>query len=79
MFQQLQLWILRRIIRNIVSGGFDKHIQVASIYKEVRDACREEFYEDNQPTIDGFTKDCFKIAESTAHWEDKQRILGKLV
>jgi hypothetical protein len=50
----IKLWLLERIIREMVVQGFDHQRNVVKIYYIVAESCRDEFTEDNKPTLDSF-------------------------
>lgn len=44
-------WFLRRIIKKQVRQDYDHNEKITDIYREIRIACENEFYEDNLVTM----------------------------
>ena len=61
----LDRWLLKRIARKLVVQGYDHHMRIAEYYKIMEDAARNEFTEDNEPTLKAFLTDCFNQREDT--------------
>lgn len=53
---------MRRIIRREVRQGHDHDRRITNLYRMVRKAAREEFYEDNDPTLNQFLTECFEAS-----------------
>jgi uridine kinase len=58
---KLQKWLLRRIARRVVIQGSHKR-RIIEFYSILIEAAREEFVEDNKPTLDGFLEECHSEA-----------------
>jgi len=58
---RFELWILKGIIRKTVRQG-DHYGRITAFYKLVADAARQEFTEDNKPTLDQLLKECHSEA-----------------
>ena len=56
-------WFLRRIIAKAVTQGPDHASNVIDIYRLVYSACRHEFAEDNNVTINDFLAECFRASK----------------
>ena len=48
----IERWILARMLKRDVRQGFDHANNIKGIFGMVRDACENEFTEDNQATLD---------------------------
>jgi len=44
-------WMMKRIIKREVRQGFDHPKKIVDLYKMIRVACENEFYEDNTVTM----------------------------
>ena len=44
-------WFLKRVYKREVRQGYDHPERIKNLYNMINDACRDEFYEDNLPTI----------------------------
>jgi hypothetical protein len=44
-------WFLRRIIKKQVRQDYDHNEKITDLYREIRIACENEFYEDNLVTM----------------------------
>lgn len=53
-------WIIERVLYRIVVQGPNHQQNVTGFYKLVADAARNEFTEDNKPTLDHFLTECHK-------------------
>ncbi len=54
-------WLLKRIAKDVVVQG--NHVKrVEEFNKILIDAAREQFTEDNKPTVDMFLRTCFELA-----------------
>ena len=56
---KLEQWLVKRIIRKEVVQGYDHDKRITGLYRMVKDACREEFNEDNDPTLHSALTDWF--------------------
>lgn len=52
---KLELWFMKRIIRRQVLQGNHRR-RIFNMYAIIIDAARDEFTEDNKPTLDEFLK-----------------------
>lgn len=57
----LQRWFLKRITREVVRQG-NHRSRIIEFYRLLVDAAREEFTEDNKPTLDCFLEECHREA-----------------
>jgi hypothetical protein len=55
-------WILKRIAKAIVVQGFNHQNFITEYYKILIDAARNEFTEDNKPTLDGLLRELHEKA-----------------
>jgi len=58
----VELWLVKRIIKREVIQGFDHDRRIFRLYLMIIDACRDEFSEDNKPTLDGFLEEIHQDA-----------------
>lgn len=56
---RLENWLFKRIVRKQVIQGSHKH-KIIKMFSVIIDYAREEFTEDNTPTLDSFIYKCFK-------------------
>ena len=54
---KFQKWMLTKIAKKIVIQGAHRS-RIIEFYSIVVDAARDEFREDNKPTLDSFLKEC---------------------
>ncbi len=57
-----QLFILKWIAKKIVIQSYDHKYNIIDYYRVLNDAARDEFREDNKPTLDDFLSECHKIS-----------------
>jgi len=57
---RFERWFMRRVIVHEVRQGFDHDKRIIALYQMVRDACEQEFYEDNMPTLNSFLAESFE-------------------
>jgi len=55
---KIEEWFLKRIVRKITIQGSHRQ-QMLYVFKKIVDEAREEFTEDNVPTLNYFLQDCF--------------------
>ena len=48
---KFEVWMMKRIIKREVRQGFDHPKKIVDLYKMIRVACENEFYEDNTVTM----------------------------
>lgn len=48
---KLETWLLTRIIRREVRQDYDHPEKITNLYRMINTACRDEFTEDNIPTL----------------------------
>ena len=53
-------WFLKRIIKREVQQGYTHDLMIMALYSMIRQACVEEFTEDNAPTMDAFLSELFE-------------------
>jgi hypothetical protein len=61
---RFEKWFVARIIRREVKQGSMHLTNITGIYQMVREACIEEFYEDNAVTLDATLRECFIAASA---------------
>lgn len=57
---KLEQWILRRILRKEVRQDYDHDKKISNLYSMIREACAEEFTEDNEVTRDDYLRQWFE-------------------
>lgn len=62
---RIESWVFKRILRKQVTQGYDHDKRISNIYAMVREACEQEFYEDNAPTLDANLREWFERAQKT--------------
>ena len=55
-----ELWFLRRIIRREVRQGYTHDLKITALYREIHDAARREFYEDNVFSRNEYLREWFE-------------------
>ena len=58
---KLELWFIKRIIKRQVLQGAHRR-RIFNLYAMIVDAARDEFKEDNKPTLDSFLKEIHQEA-----------------
>lgn len=58
----VEAWFIKRIINREVVQGFDHRRKIFNLYAMIVDSARDQFTEDNKPTLDGFLKDLHQEA-----------------
>ncbi len=58
-------WFVKRTIAKEVIQGPDHARNIEALYAMIREACEEEFTEDNAPTMDAFLLERFEAAQYT--------------
>ena len=56
---KFEQWFLKRVYKREVRQGYDHPERIQNLYRMINDACREEFTEDNEPTIRCALRDWF--------------------
>lgn len=59
---RMQLFILSWIAKKIVIQSWYHKQNIIDYYKVVNDAARNEFREDNKPTLDDFLSECHRVS-----------------
>ena len=58
---RLELWFVRHLInREVIQGAHRRRI--IRLYSLITEAARNEFKEDNKPTLDSFLEECHKAS-----------------
>lgn len=57
-----QRWMLKRIARDLVRQGPMHSERITEYYRIMAAAAREEFTEDNRPTLSAFLRECHEDA-----------------
>lgn len=60
--KKLKEWLLKRLIREQVKQGPNHERNIREMYRTIRLACQDEFYEDNQLSLDLYLRDRFEDA-----------------
>ena len=55
-------WFLRRIIRKQVRQGYTHDKRITALYREIHDAAKREFYEDNVYTRNAYLREWFEAS-----------------
>lgn len=55
-------WFLRRIIRKQVQQGYTHDLRITALYREIHDAAKREFYEDNVYTRNAYLREWFEAS-----------------
>ena len=59
---KLQLWFLKKTADQLVIQGFHHRQRIIKYFSILVNAARNEFTEDNKPTLDCFLKECLQEA-----------------
>ena len=54
---KVEQWFLKRVIKREVTQGFHHAQNITNLYSMIINAARNEFTEDNKPTLDAFLQD----------------------
>ena len=57
-------WFLKQIIKREVRQGYTHDLKIMALYSMIRQACVEEFTEDNEVTADDFLLEQFEKTQS---------------
>lgn len=63
---RFEQWLLRKIVRRNVRQGTSHLSNITEIYATVREACAEEFVEDNEATRNAMLLERFEVAHALA-------------
>jgi len=74
---KLERWFLKRLLRREVRQGNHKQ-RIVRLYVLIAEACKDEFTEDNKPTLDAFLTDCQDLARQEYYWNRFQRKTGMI-
>lgn len=55
-------WFLRRIIRKQVRQGYTHDKRITALYREIHDAAKREFYEDNVYSRNAYLREWFEAS-----------------
>ena len=58
----LERLLLKRLCEKLVVQGFYHEQKITEYYKVMYEAAKNEFFEDNKPTLDSFLVECNKTA-----------------
>lgn len=64
---RLQRWIFRNIVPSQVRQGPHHRERIIEMYSVIVEEAREEFREDNIPTLDAFLRECHE--EALRKWQ----------
>lgn len=70
---RFEKWLVTRIIRREVTQGATHLRNITGLYQMVREACADEFYEDNAMTLDATLHECFVAAHP---WAENSLVEG---
>jgi len=62
----IEKWLLKRIFRKQVIQGYDHDKRIGNLFLLIRQACKDEFTEDNDATITASLTDWFNAAMQEA-------------
>jgi len=57
---RFERWFLRRIIRREVRQGYTHDLRITALYREIHDAAKREFYEDNFSSRNEYLREWFE-------------------
>lgn len=57
---KFETWLLKRIIKREVRQGPEHPKKIVDLYKMIRVACENEFYEDNTVTMNSYLTEWFE-------------------
>jgi hypothetical protein len=66
---RFELWFVRRVLRREVRQDFDHDKKIAALYGLIRQACKDEFTEDNAPTLSSNLSEWFETTQVWAFGE----------
>ena len=61
---KFEVWFMRRVFKREVRQGCDHTRRIAELYAMIREACNNEFTEDNSPTLDAYLQDVFNLTQA---------------
>lgn len=64
LFEKFIKHIIKEYVAKQVRQGPFHARNIIKMYQVIRDACEEEFTEDNAPTLDGFLLELFELTQS---------------
>ena len=67
---RFERWYLHRILRREVVQGYDHDQRISALYAMIHDACRQEFSEENDPTLDDALREWFERTQ----WNSMYRL-----
>lgn len=70
---KLENWFMKRIIRKMVIQSLHNDARISYLYEMIYDACRNEYFEDNIPTLESFLQECFDYAKPVPEAEQTER------
>lgn len=59
---RFERWMLKRIIRKEVKQGYTHDLRITALYREINDAVKQEFYEDNVYTRNEYLREWFEAS-----------------
>ena len=74
---RFERWMLKRIFKRIVIQSEHHQNNITETFQMMRDACNEQFTEDNAPTMDAFMLDCIEPTLQSEHFSDRVRSITK--
>lgn len=57
---RFERWFLRRLLRRQVRQSTFHAVRITALYREIAEAARREFYEDNEPTRREYLREWFE-------------------
>lgn len=69
MITKLQIIVLEYLCRKLVVQGYNHKNNIKKYYQIMREAARNEFWEDNETTLDSFLQECFDSSKINKSYE----------
>ena len=60
---KLELWFFKKIVKNEVKPCGNHCDNIAELYRLIREAIDNEYFEDNAPTLDQFCRENFELSQ----------------
>jgi len=66
-------WFLKQVFKKQVKQSFFHYANIIELYTMIGNVARDEFHEDNDPTLKQFLKECFdsslnNIKKAASRW-----------
>ena len=59
---KFERWFLRKLLRKQVTQGYTHDKRITELYREIHDAAKREFYEDNVFTRNAYLREWFEAS-----------------